>query len=301
MKEISKSKYSFGRHGSFLMKYSWLPKGFWAMEEDAGVFAADDATVRLGVGKNMVDSIRYWLQATGMINFQDRQATATPMGEQILSKQAGCDKYLEDDATLWLLHYGLARNKSMATSIYWLFNHFAKTVFTADEAIVAIRKFIEASWVNVPSLSTLKMDVATVLRMYAPHSSKKKQESAGIYESPMASLRLMTFNDGQYVSLPSNKESIPSGVFLYAMTDVFTRNKTQVIPIRDLMYSNDYVNLGSIFRLTEDGLVHHIEQAVKEFPNEYSFREDAGIQQVYRMSDRPSADYIAACYGQRVQ
>jgi len=31
------------------------------------IFEAEDATVKLGVGKNMVTSIRYWLQAARLI------------------------------------------------------------------------------------------------------------------------------------------------------------------------------------------------------------------------------------------
>ena len=298
MKEISKNQFSFGAHGSFLLKYSWLPKGFWALEKDPGVFNADDATAQLGVGKNMVKSIRYWLQAAGMIRLQKHQAIATQIGQKILSRRTGYDKYLEYDATLWLLHYILASNRNIATSIHWLFNHFAATVFTTDDACAELHRFIESSFVKVPSMATLKMDVSTILRMYTLQSS----EVEGVCESPMASLRLMTFSNGQYVSSPSNREDIPSEVFLYAMSDIFAQNNVSIMSIRDLMYGRDHTNLGSIFRLTEEGLVHHMERVVSEFPKEYSFRESAGIQQVYRLrDDRPVDDYIATCYGQRLQ
>ncbi|MCT7964099.1 DUF4007 family protein [Laspinema sp. D1] len=48
----------FARHETFHPRFGWLKKGFDKAKEDPGVFLAEDAPVRLGVGKNMVRSIR---------------------------------------------------------------------------------------------------------------------------------------------------------------------------------------------------------------------------------------------------
>ena len=66
------SKGAFGRHETFALRYGWLTKGMQELNKEelgkqAPVFEAEDATVRLGVGKNMVSSIRYWLQATRIV------------------------------------------------------------------------------------------------------------------------------------------------------------------------------------------------------------------------------------------
>jgi len=47
---------AFGRHESFALRFSWLTKGFQQFERDNKIFSIDDAVVRLGVGKNMVNS-----------------------------------------------------------------------------------------------------------------------------------------------------------------------------------------------------------------------------------------------------
>lgn len=58
---------SFGRHESFPLRFGWIAKGLKAaLNHDPCTFNREDATVILGVGKNMVASIRYWLQATGV-------------------------------------------------------------------------------------------------------------------------------------------------------------------------------------------------------------------------------------------
>ena len=55
---------AFGRHESFPLRFGWITKGLDALADDPKIFTREDATVVLGVGKNMVNSIRYWLQAT---------------------------------------------------------------------------------------------------------------------------------------------------------------------------------------------------------------------------------------------
>jgi hypothetical protein len=53
----------FARHETFHPRFGWLKKGFDRASEDSEVFLREDAPVQLGVGKNMVRSIRYWCVA----------------------------------------------------------------------------------------------------------------------------------------------------------------------------------------------------------------------------------------------
>lgn len=54
--------YKFSGHESFPCKSLWLKKGY-DYDEDNGDFNDPLAVVNLGVGKNMVGAIRYWLKA----------------------------------------------------------------------------------------------------------------------------------------------------------------------------------------------------------------------------------------------
>lgn len=163
--------FTIGRHGSFQLRYGWITKGIQAIQTKkfqkiSDVFTSDDATVNLGVGKNMVAAIRYWLIATKVMD----NDSITQFGEFLNKK----DAYLEDDASLWLLHLTLAQNKKLATSIYWLFNHFHQNEFSAEEAGSAFLSYArENNWKG--SEKTLRMDIQVILRMYAPHKSAKTQ------------------------------------------------------------------------------------------------------------------------------
>ena len=52
-------RFAFGRHETFHLRFAWLSKGFAAFQVNSDLFEdLDSATVTLGVGKNMVQSIR---------------------------------------------------------------------------------------------------------------------------------------------------------------------------------------------------------------------------------------------------
>lgn len=57
--------YRISGHETFPCRYTWLPKAVRGMKE---LFSDDeDAMVALGVGKNMVRSIRFWSQVAGIV------------------------------------------------------------------------------------------------------------------------------------------------------------------------------------------------------------------------------------------
>lgn len=97
---------SFSRHETFHLRYGWLKKGYDAIAGDPHAFTRDDATVRLGVGKNMVRSMRFWGLAAKMYE-TDRSRAVRPaaMGRALLDGGAGMDPYLERPETLWVLHW----------------------------------------------------------------------------------------------------------------------------------------------------------------------------------------------------
>ena len=61
------TQYSFSGHETFPFRYPWLKKGFDAVCADGDAFLREDAVTTLGVGKNMVRSIRHWCLAAGVL------------------------------------------------------------------------------------------------------------------------------------------------------------------------------------------------------------------------------------------
>lgn len=63
---MAKTHTKFLGHQTFSLRYGWLEKGYAYVQNGSG-FGDADAIVKLGVGKNMVDSIKYWCEMTGIV------------------------------------------------------------------------------------------------------------------------------------------------------------------------------------------------------------------------------------------
>lgn len=291
---------AFGRHETFPVRYGWLSKGFQAMTEKDGnrIFESDEATVRLGVGKNMVTAIRYWLRACRMI--EPVKNEPTDLGIAILSEN-GLDPYLEDEATIWLLHWLLATNAELATSWYWFFNRFHRPEFTGQELTTALIDFVndQVTSKKKPSISTLKNDATLLPRMYTQSKGNTRTPFEEALDSPFALLKLVTQSAGgrSYQSRPSSRPDLPLGVLGFAVCEMFEMKNTSAIPIEDLMYSRDsYPAIGSVFRLTENDLVSKLEKLVEFIPGIFDIRDTAGQHQIYLSENIDAIKFVKKHY-----
>lgn len=277
---------SFGRHETFPLRYSWLTKAYMEVVDDPNVFDAEDATVKLGVGKNMVSAIRYWAQATQIIEKTEDGYKPTDLGNFIFDENKGVDPYLEDEATIWLLHWLLASNPELATSSYWLFNRYHKPEFTSEQALNALFDFIKQNTNTRPSKNTLKNDIAVTLRMYSDTRQKAKQASDEFLDTPFATLKLLSLlpDHRTYKVQIGDHGHLPIEILAYAVAALFNKTGQDALAIEDLMYGkNDYSAPGAVFCLTENSFLHKLEK-LKQLPNNlFEFRESAGIRQLYKV------------------
>lgn len=149
-------RYCFSGHESFPCKSMWLKKGYDYLV-DRNRFTDPDAVVKLGVGKNMVQSIRFWLRAFGLLNDDE----ATEIAHYLFDDRDGRDPYAEDNATLWILHYMLV--VTAVSSIYRLFFvdlQREKKEFDKEQVLSFIkRKCNVPEQKNVFNENTVKKDI----------------------------------------------------------------------------------------------------------------------------------------------
>ena len=277
---------SFGRHESFPLRFGWITKGLEALADNANVFASEDATVTLGVGKNMVAAMRYWLLATRVAKRTTRNGLArTAIGEILFPDGDGGDRYLEDDGTIWLLHWLLATNPNEATAIYWFYNHFHKPEFTSEEASSALREFARQRITAKAATTTLNRDANLLLRMYAQSSGGTRLLAEDALDSPLAALLLLERLDRQtWHATPKDREEIPLTAFAYAVADVFAHRGLDQLPVEQLMYSDpEHCAPGAVFRLTENGLTDKLEALCDAYPSSLQLNRTAGIFQLYKL------------------
>ena len=295
--KFSSEKVTFGRHETFPLRYSWLTKGIQGIldnDNNPSVFNDDNAVIRFGVGRNMVSSIRYWLTACQLITPQ-LPSPISPLAHFIFNPQTGKDIYLEDEATIWLMHWFLATNSINATAWFWFFNKFHKPEFTSEELQTALTDFVNENVVEKkrPSASSIKKDIALLTRMYIQSTTNKRISLEEMLDSPFSLLGLVTQSDNGKIFQfkPEARANLPVGIFSFAVAEYIDKRQLTTIPIEELMYSKgDFATLGSVFKLTESDLITKLELMIDYIPNLFAIRESAGIHQLYKIDSEHKID-----------
>lgn len=276
---------TFSGHETFQCRHLWLKKGYEYVLQDKQ-FTAEEAVVDLGVGKNMVSAIRYWMRAFDILEDGDE---LTKFAHWLFSED-GKDPYLEDDASLWLLHYNLVR-KGYATSYNLIFNEFRKEriEFNKDSFI----KFIQNKFDSPISVNSIGTDFEVFLKLYVSTDSSKDNEDvvAGI----LPDLRLVRVIQREkqptlYHIETNEKEDLPEEVLLFAL---LTDDNIGLSVSLDSL-ERDYNSIGSIFAINRTGLVQKIENLC----NRYDFlvyKDDAGIREL-QFKNKPDAYEILNDY-----
>ena len=264
-------KFSFSGHESFQCKTQWLKKGYdFVLEQNN--FNDPEAVVKLGVGKNMVASIKYWLKVFGIV---DSEQQITKIGNYIFDNKIGVDPFTEDTATLWLLHYNLIR--SNAASIYnltFIDFHKEKNEFTRDHLQSYIkRRCNEQGWQTLYNENTVRKDIGVLLQNYVEPINQIHDE----YSVLLLELNLIKrFDNKNYTFNYSNHGKIEPEIFLYTIL----KEKDS-----DSVNFDVLLELGLIFCLTSNDLIDLIEDICKMYPDQIVFSDVAGIKQLQFKAD----------------
>lgn len=307
-------KYRFSGHQTFVFRYGWLEKGVRGVEGSPTLFSDDDAMVRLGVGKNMVESIRYWCLATQLLEPDaDVEQNAgkglrvTKAGRQILLGN-GWDPFVQDDATLWLLHWLLVSNPRIGTTWQILFSLFHRLDFTKRELVDYLLLFVEKESLRVQK-SVIARDVDCFLRTYTRGTSGKKTGIAeDSFDCPLLELNLIQLTpDGElYRFSIGPKPSLPAAVFGYALLEYLAgaREGASAGPstrsIQECMYGAG--SPGQAFKLDENSLIEYVEELEEISNGALALDETAGLKQIYQRRKQNPMDLLKAYYcGTRVR
>ena len=294
--KFNPQKSTFGRHETFPLRYGWLTKAIQTVNKQGftDIFKQPEAAmIELGLGKNMVNALQYWLQVIGVMNFNEGVAHITDFGEALLGKNG--DLFLEDEATIWIIHWRIASNPELATGFFWFFNHFSMPRFKSNDMLHSLVDFAGQE-LKKRSESTLKSDVSTLLRMYSPTAGRNDEH----LDSPMSLLGLLSNEvSGGYLSQRTVRPFLPAVALHFALQSRFAEQSQQTpLPINSLLYGGDgYPAPGAVFRLNEEGLMGALAKVMETYPNCYELRETAGLHQLY-LSNPPlkATDLLTTYY-----
>ena len=296
---------SFSGHETFVLRYAWLKKAYDAVVADPSIFTRENAVVELGVGKNMVRSIRHWALACQIVREEPRtrglRMSPTEFGT-FLFGPGGKDPYLEDVNSLWLIHWHLCTNESRATTWNWAFNIVRTVEFNAQTLFISIQSELGRRMLKSPTANTLKRDIDVFVRSYLPSRLTKKSVLEESLDSPLVELGLLVMEGGDTFSFVRGPHrSLDGIVFAASVMDFWNREapRQETLSFNEIAYAPN--SPGCVFKLDEDGLVERLENLEKTTHGRVLYADTAGIKQLYRKSQVTSSELLEQYYASAIK
>lgn len=237
----------YSGHESFSIRKNWLQKGI----RKIGAFKKGDleAMDELGLGRNMVKSLRYWLKVTGLSTDEPKKKilTLSDFGKIVASH----DPYIQETGTLCLIQYNLASNKENATSWYFLFNEFNMTEFSSDDFCRALKKWDEMNNENAKktAYSSFEKDFDCIRRTYISRLSGDEDPESNM-DSPLSELGLLSQSSKDEVKKTSPlKNNIPSEILFSLILKMRGNENESKNEIKLSSLLNEKCSPGKIFNM----------------------------------------------------
>ncbi len=297
--QILTGRLGFAGHETFPFRYGWLKKAVDAVRRDPQLLSNDQAMVELGVGKNMVQSIRYWGLATKVLSEgQGRSLEVTPIGSLLLEKW---DPYLEDPASLWLIHWLLINNPARAAVWHLAFTRLNAPEFTKHQLLGSLVELKERYGLRVQT-SSLSRDIDCMVRCYVAVEAKSQKELLeDTFSCPLTELGLiLPLRDGEgYRFAIGSKPTLPAEIVGYALLDYMNRVRQErnSIAFADCLYGVG--SPGQVFKLDENALVEYLEVLSEISAGALELDDTAGLKQIYRRQTLEPMHLLERYYGGR--
>mgnify|MGYP003412923452 CR=1 FL=1 len=257
----------FSGHETFACKSHWLKRGYDFVKERKN-FNDDEAVVHLGVGKNMVSSIRFWMKAFGLINTDGELSTIANM----LLEDYGYDPYFENIGSLWLMHFNII-NENYATSYKTTFvnYHQQRNIVDKDKLKNYIKHycFDDSNYRNLYNENTVKKDINVLIHNYHTKNSGNVEDSNTIL-SPLNLINEL--EDGTYSFNYDSKNNVPEDIFLYALLLLFKNSRS--------ISFESMKDLSLIFCLTNNDMLSIIKSLCQKYSGILVFSDVAGIKEL---------------------
>lgn len=287
------SQYKFSGHETFHCRHFWLKKGY-DFNQLGGDQRSNDAVVRLGVGKNMVTSIHYWMKAFKVTNSESSEIT--DFGHFTFSSN-GKDPYLEDIGTLYMLHYNLMTNLNQASIYSITFEEFRKTridsEFTAELLFEFVARKLRVERLDY-SEKSLRNDIKVFLRTYQTATKRGSKSIEDDFASVLLELNFVnpiqdTFINAEQVFRIRYDEQprLSKLIFLHALLDRYEGQES--ISVKDIQR-----DVSDKFLCNRDGT----EKKLNDLSDSgyLVYKQDAGRKEIQFKSNLNKWDVLKKYY-----
>lgn len=213
---------------------------------------------RIGLGRNMVKSLKFWTLATNILteSKNDDQKPIhriTAFGQMVYEY----DRFIRLSLTSSLLHYFLASEKQQASSWYWFFNESTHRSATFEEVFESLKLWVQSKSKKQVSDNTLKRDLECLRQLYTI-GSNHTSDPEEVVISPLSSLRLLHENRDVFAKKTPNINELDLDSLYFILLKYCKSNQVQSLTLEEIQYKP--LLWGKIFNLTSNQILAVLEQ-----------------------------------------
>jgi hypothetical protein len=274
---------SFSGHETFALRSNWLKKAYDLLLAQPDLFYLEEAFVRLGVGKNMAQSIRFWGRVCGVFEQLAGGAghRATWLGAALFDDASGWDPFLVTPASRWLLHWQIVAGPAAAFTWRYTFSLLRRGEFSAAQLAQQIVQAAIQLGAKPPSPATIGRDVDCMLRCYLrPAADQLGQTAEDALHCPLNELGLIQQLPGQpsYSLVSGARGELPDQIVAFAALQQARALGRATLSFNELAYGER--SPGRVFRLDEDALLARLSRLEAATGGRASYSESGGIRQI---------------------
>lgn len=284
-------KYTFSGHESFPCKTLWLKKGYdFVVAGDD--FNSPEAVIGLGVGKNMVASIRFWLRVFGVTE-NDKP---TVLADYLFNDQNGKDKYLEDIATLWLLHFNLVfLEEATLYNMFFCGVQRERTHFEREQVLTYVKmRMVEANKMTLFNANTVKKDIGVLLQNYTLPRKAQSNEDFSTLLIDLDLIRQSSEGKGYYFNV-DGKRKVTKEIFLYGLLKLKKQQGDNTIP-----YDTIQEKIGLVFCMQDFETIEMLKQLASDYSQYFAYSDVAGIKQIQFTKELDVKQVLDDYYGKDI-
>lgn len=297
----------YSGHESFACRYAWLPKSLQAIHADPRAFSDEDqAMVELGLGKNMVRSAKFWVEASGMARSTAKGLEPTALGKLIFGGN-GRDRFMEDIQTLWLIHWNLSAHVEDRLFAWdFLFSRWHEPEFTESSVLRAFEKEVDGRSKRLSSV-TLQQHLQVFLHTYVPTRGRKGDIAEDNLDCPLTELEMLiktgeraaegqTRREPVYAFRREEKPNISRELFAYCVDDFWTRMypNEQTLSVRTVV--SGVGSPGQIFKIPEQDIYSRLQELPDATQGRLKYSESAALPQIHRAGSVEGLRLLSSAY-----
>ncbi|MCA0984297.1 DUF4007 family protein [Halobacillus yeomjeoni] len=251
---------AFGQHQSFYLRDRWINRIFKNIPSDDRFFYRKDAFEKVGLGKNMVKSLRFWALATNLVEEKTKEDRKkghfiTEFADFINEY----DPYIQFTDTLALLHYYVVSRVEPATTWYWFFNLYNETFTTKEKVLEDLKDWVLLEKEIKVSENSLKRDVDCLIKFYT--AGQDTQDPEEVNQSPLHSLGLLEVKQNKVKKMYKESKDVGYSALMYVLLNYANENGTNDLLVDEIL--NNGGLWGRTFNMSRssviDGLNHLTE------------------------------------------